>query len=188
MGKDLKLDVEGTTIWWLDNNGGDTELKEIKIDMDALAMVLAVKSSGREVFIIFRAAGDHGGHTSTNNNVMNEEPTDGDEEEVEEEDSDLEGRIVGQGEGNEDDSDLCDSSYKFSDDSEEEPVDERKIPTCSVTIHLEPSREACEGDYHSDYAGSKELNSASSTDENDLIPSRPKYSEINEAVDMHNSF
>ena len=50
----------------------------------------------------------------------------------------------------------------------------------------EPPRVACEDDVESDYAGSEELNSCSSTDEDELIPSRPKYSEFNEEFDMKN--
>lgn len=118
MGKDLNLDVKGSSIWWLSINSGDNELKEIHSYMDALAMALAVNSSNRKVYVLIRVLGGQIGHDKTNEN-----------DEVNEEDSHLEGRIIaldGQIEENEVESDLCDSSYRFSDESEEYLVDGRK--------------------------------------------------------------
>ena len=46
----------------------------------------------------------------------------------------------------------------------------------------------CEDDVESDYVGSEELNLCSSTDEDELNPSRPKYSEFNEEFDMKNPY
>lgn len=43
-----------------------------------------------------------------------------------------------------------------------------------------------DGDVESEYARSDELQSCSSTDEESLVPNRPRYAEFNEEVDMKN--
>ena len=55
------------------------------------------------------------------------------------------------------DSDLCDSCYRFSDDSEVEPIEKSETNRCVVTVCGEPPRVACEDDVQSDYAVSEEL-------------------------------
>ena len=49
MAKELKLNVEGCSIWWLDNNGENKRLKEMHFDMDTLAMALLANSHSREM-------------------------------------------------------------------------------------------------------------------------------------------
>ena len=55
-----------------------------------------------------------------------------------------------------------------------------------VDVDGEPPRVAGEDAIKSDYAGFEELNSCSLRDEDELVPSMPKYSEFNVEFDMNN--
>ena len=102
-------------------------------------------------------------HDNTDENAQRDVEEENDCQEEEEEMNDV-------------DSDLCASSYNFSDDSEEESIEKRETNRCVVTVCGEPPRVACENDVQLNYAGSKELSSYSSIDEDELVPNRPKYS------------
>ena len=45
MAKEFKLNVEGSSIWWLDVTSGEKGYKEVKTDIDALSMALSVRSN-----------------------------------------------------------------------------------------------------------------------------------------------
>ena len=100
-------------------------------------------------------------HAKTNENVHREVEEEIDFQEEEEEMNDVDNDIGSDSKGkeNEGESDLCDSSYRFSDDSEDEPIEKSETNRCVVIVYGEPSRVACEDDVESDYAGSEELNS-----------------------------
>lgn len=74
-------------------------------------------------------------------------------------------------------SELHDSEYSFN--SQEEGDEEGVIADSgSVPMHLPVA------DAESDYASSDDLNSCSSTDEEQLEPNKPKYAEFNQDCDM----
>ena len=45
MTKEFKLNVEGSSIWWLDVTSGEKGYKELKIGVDGLSMALSIGSS-----------------------------------------------------------------------------------------------------------------------------------------------
>lgn len=53
-----------------------------------------------------------------------------------------------------------------------------------IVVSGEPPNAGCQAYIDSDYVGSEELQSCSSTDEDEFIPSKPKYSEFHEECDM----
>ena len=62
MAKELKLEEEGFSIWWLDVHSENKGLKEIQTDLNAPRMAMFVDSS-KEVYVCIRvtnASNDHG--------------------------------------------------------------------------------------------------------------------------------
>ncbi|KAJ0977837.1 hypothetical protein J5N97_013311 [Dioscorea zingiberensis] len=207
MAKELKLQVDDCSVWWLDLFSEKKGVKEIKTDVDALSMAFSVDSS-REVYVYIKVANggtDHG-HPITGNSIGSmgigigqsnptlveniEEEEEEEEEEAEEEeevheteqmkgDHDLQGQSHGKpGEGKEveEDSDIFYSDYSLQDDVQEEGVDNAPMPRSGEVMEGEPP----EIDTDSEYAGSGELQSCSSTDEEELVSTRPRYAEFNE--------
>ena len=119
MAKELRLNVEGCSIWWLDSIGENKGLKEIQSDIDVLAMALTLNSHNKEMYVEIRIADDksyhvvylvasedlHGcsgmvqSHDNTDENAQRDVEEENDCQEEEEEmndvDSDLESRING---------------------------------------------------------------------------------------------
>ena len=58
MVRELKLNVEGCSIWWLDSIGENKGLKEIQSDINALAIALSINSHNREMYDEIRIADD----------------------------------------------------------------------------------------------------------------------------------
>ena len=78
------------------------------------------------------------------------------------------------------------SKYSFSDESSEEEVHNAGKPTADEEIQGIARGIGGDTDVDSDYGGSEELQSGSSTDEETIIPMRPRYAEFNDEVDMKN--
>lgn len=78
---------------------------------------------------------------------------------------------------------IHDSDYSFSD----ELVEEDKafgMNTTKTNIGGDTTQVGDNGNLDSNYAKSEDFQSCSSTDEDDLIPSKPMYSEVNDDVEM----
>ena len=99
----------------------------------------------------------------------------------------MEGIVVGgdgKGKKDEEDSDLHDSEYGFSDDSEQEPMDNNETPRAMVIVDKKPPNNKDEIQVESNYEGSDELNSCSLTDDDELVSNKHKYSKFNEEYNM----
>lgn len=89
-------------------------------------------------------------------------------------------------------SELNDSEYSLQSDREDLPIVQYDgvsgIPMPEVNAQDEVGREENddEDDVQSEYAGSDELESCSSTNEDELDPIKPRYVEFNEQIDMKN--
>lgn len=108
---------------------------------------------------------------------------------MDESDSDLEAVLTGGGSINNNGLEDCqfhDSDYSFSQDSDEERRDTSEAQRAMVAVTGEPPNIGAEAVVESDYATSEELISCSSTDEDELVTSKPNNSEFNEDCDMKN--
>ncbi|XP_039140504.1 uncharacterized protein LOC120277718 [Dioscorea cayenensis subsp. rotundata] len=78
--------------------------------------------------------------------------------------------------------------YEEEGDLEEVLLDEEEVVnTTRVRVEVEVEVEVdSDGDVETEYARSEELQSCSSTDEDYMIPIKPKFAEFNEEVDMRN--
>ena len=65
MAKELRLNVECCSIWWLDSIGENKGLKDVQSDIDALAMALSVTSHNREMYVEIKIADDQSYHVVT---------------------------------------------------------------------------------------------------------------------------
>lgn len=111
------------------------------------------------------------------------------DEELNEEESDLEGILLtggSQGKNDEKDSDLQDSDYTFSHNSDNNVEDNCEVPRALVTLNGEPPRLGDENEVDLEYADYEELNSCSLIDEDEMGPIRPRYSKFNEEFEMKN--
>lgn len=86
---------------------------------------------------------------------------------------------------NEDDK-FHDSDYSFNGETNEENGEDSARVRLQVEMEGKDTRMSNDDEVESDYARSEELQSCSSTDEECLLPVRPKYAEFNEEVDMKN--
>ncbi|XP_039127971.1 uncharacterized protein LOC120264236 [Dioscorea cayenensis subsp. rotundata] len=182
MCREFNLDVSECKMWWLDMTSDPSCLRKIRDDIDALTMASTVDSS-KEVYVLVRIA-NSGQVKALNVPVEIDE-----EEEMSASDSGLEGLILGDNsKGNRHDADLefHDSDYDFSNESNRDKVNTNETERVVVGIIGEPPRSVQEIDIESDYLESDEFQSCSSTDEDELISKRPKYSEFNDECDMRN--
>ncbi|KAJ0980231.1 hypothetical protein J5N97_008486 [Dioscorea zingiberensis] len=197
MAKEFKLEAKGSSIWWLDVSSATKGMKEIKYDLDAMNMALSVDSS-KEIYVYFKIGSgviDHGVGLSANidegaamGQTKADEMENLEEEEMNEEDSDLEGILLGidgKGKKNEEESDLHDSDYSFGDELEE-AMGTNEPPRAKVVVHNveeEHSRVVDEDDNETDYAGSThhELSHTSDalTTSHDEVPPRDLVQDYN---------
>lgn len=191
MAHDFKLDIQGCTIWWLNTTQGNIEWKEIKTDQGELFMAMNV-SCKKELCVFI---GLRSGISLNNDGIVgigqpSSEKKDYVQEEeaidVEDEDSDLEGELIGGHIKEKIDEDIHDSEYSFSDELELESMGNGDRDRVVVIVGEGPIRLADEDDVESDYARSDEINSCSSTDKDELMSNRPKYAKFNEECDMKN--
>lgn len=188
MAREFNLEVEGCSLWWLDVTSGHKGLKEIQTNLDALSMALSVGSSKEIIVYIKINSRGHahgvGPSSEKGKNILEDEDQE-EGEELDEENTDVEGELLGRdvrGKKDADDSYFHDSDYTFS-DSEHDGND--TSDRSKVIVSVGPTM-ADDEDVETDYAGSEELHSCSSTDEDDLAPTKPRYSEFNEDFDMKN--
>lgn len=193
MAKEFGLDVEGFSIGWLDGRTGVGVYKEIKTDLEALDMATSVGST-KETWVYINLPS--GGHPSdhdigtteddhANVGLLKDVEDDGDDIM---DDAKLEEIIVG-GQGKEknvdEEWDFHDSDYSFSDKSDDEPLGNedrsQEEPIGKYGAHA-----SADLDDEGDYGDSDNLQSASSTDEEDLAPPKCRYPEFNGDVDMEN--
>ena len=57
MAKEFKLDIKGSSIWWLNVTSGEKGYKEVKIDLDALSMAPYVRST-KEICVCVKLPSD----------------------------------------------------------------------------------------------------------------------------------
>lgn len=171
MAKEFNLNVDLCSIWWLDSFTEFKAMREIKNDMDALLMAQSVNST-REVLVCVKISG------GANAGVFDEH-VDGD--------SDLEARLLNKGKDkkhshDEEGSEIHDSEWSFTDelDGQDGEAQTEIVPVSGKPTNFESNDDGME----SDYAGSEELHSCSSTDEDELESKKPSYSEFNEECDM----
>ncbi|XP_039141161.1 uncharacterized protein LOC120278432 isoform X2 [Dioscorea cayenensis subsp. rotundata] len=162
MSKELNLEVEGCSFWWLDLTGGNTGLTEIKNDQDVLAIALGVGYS-RVVNVYVKVS-------------------------KRDEDANLEGTSLGKeskGQEEDEESELHYLEYSFHSGEEEQAVEERMaISEIPPLKEIRGEGSVDEDVIQSDCASSEEFQSCSSTDEEELDPLRPRYTEFNEELDM----
>lgn len=217
MAKELDLQEEGCTFWWLRFNGNGLSLAEIKNDADALEMASNVSrnrlmSIYAKVCSISTSNDADKPFAEENVNLQDASLGNNAKEQVEVENVDMQNDSAGnddeeqdinenvdmqdvspehQGK-NDEGSELYDSDYSF--DSEEEDINEGSDDAIGLDMvrHSRNEGIGVGGDVHeeeeepnSDYGESDScLHSASSTDDEDAGPSKPKYPEFQEEIDM----
>ncbi|XP_039145858.1 uncharacterized protein LOC120283285 [Dioscorea cayenensis subsp. rotundata] len=178
----------------VDVYGEDKQLKEIQNDLDALKMAMTVGPS-KEACVYVKLAGigcveGSNGEAKKAEQMSRLELLKGVEEDEVGAEDDLEDILVsGQGEGKlvDEENDLHDSDYSINDgDTDVEDGDNVTRQRPEVDINGELGEVGSDGNVKSDYARSEQLQSCSSTDEDELVTAKPRYAEFNNEVDIKN--
>ena len=201
MTKEMNLQVEGCTFWWLHLKSSDMDIREIKNDADALELALNVAHdrminiyakvsnigiNGSDVVSTFRCEVSHAmeaeDHSGVRENIQ---------QPVVQENINLQVASPGDKKKMDEDSDLHDSEYSFN--SQEEEIIEGNDDDMGPGIGSQEGNEEEEGvechvnaddETETEYGGSEELQSCSETDEEELSSSKPRYAEFHEEFDM----
>lgn len=193
MARELKLEVERCNIWYLDAHSASKSLKEISSDLDALTMANYVDSS-REICVCIKNTrmnvvhqGATGGNTYRQNTTNAVEIEDSQEDSEVPEEDDLEGILIlgnSKEKNMEEEVHIHDSEYSYGGGSEDDCRDDGHNSHDSAIVEGEAPQVDFDDELFSDHGDSGELYSCSSTDSEELMPCRPKYSEFNEEINM----